>query len=329
MLIAKLSGINIISYYLPYVLTNSVGLDGPIARLLSAVNALTYLGSTFIGLYFIDRWGRRPLMMYGALGQSCCWLVLAILLILANHAASFSSKKLHLTSAAVLFFFLFNCFYGAAWLGVSWLYATEINSNRYRLAGMSYGVAVNRLIRFITVFVTPLGIANLGPRFYIIWTILNAFMIPIIKLFYPETAGRSLEDIDTMFEKYPTVWAYKYKAMTSRKPVTSERNTDEEIWIALEEMPSFGAIDYGGSEKSPVSASREASVSPKTPTTPSHFTPPPLTLPGPRQRVSPSFKAESHRSSSNDEPRQVWTDDLARHSAAHPLDTVPSRRSNA
>ena len=68
---------------------------------------------------------------------------------------------------------------------------------------------------------TPLGIARLGSQFYIIWTVLNGLMWPILYLFYPETAGRSLEDIDAMFEAHPTVWVFRNKSMTTRKPSPS------------------------------------------------------------------------------------------------------------
>ena len=214
----QLTGINIICYYLPYVLTESVGLEGSMARLLAAVNAMTYLCSTFIGLYFIEKWGRRRLMMFGALGQCCCWLSITILLSQADKIDDFSLKLRQLAGAAVFFFFLFNCFFGAGWQGVSWLYPTEINSTQYRICGMSYGVATNWLINFGVVFVTPLGIEKLGSQFYVIWTVLNALMVPIIWTFYPETAGRSLEDIDRMFEAHPTIWAFTHFSMISRRP---------------------------------------------------------------------------------------------------------------
>ncbi|KAL6718461.1 hypothetical protein ACLMJK_004552 [Lecanora helva] len=212
------TGINVICYYLPYVLTESVGLDGSMARLLAAVNAMTYLGSTFIGLFLIEKWGRRRLMILGAFGQFCCWLAITVLLRKASQTEIVSLKQRQLGGAAVFFFFVFNCFFGAGWLGVSWLYPTEINSTKYRIGGMSYGVATNWLLNFGVVFVTPLGIAKLGAQFYVIWTVLNALMVPTIWIFYPETAGRSLEDIDRMFEAHSTIWVFTHRSMVSRKP---------------------------------------------------------------------------------------------------------------
>ena len=230
----QLTGINIICYYLPYVFTESVGLDGSTARLLAAVNATTYFFSTFIGLSFVDRWGRRPLMMYGALGQCCCWLAIKLLLQAASEVEVLSLRQRQLGSAAVLFFFLFNVFFGASWQGVSWLYPTEINSTKHRIVGMSCGVAVNWLINFGVVFVTPLGIARLGSHFYTIWTVLNGLMVPILYLFYPETAGRSLEDIDGMFIEHPTVWVFTRKSMTGRSLSTSSGGED-----SGDDVPNF------------------------------------------------------------------------------------------
>ncbi len=233
----QLTGINIICYYLPYVLTESVGLEATTARLLAAVNAMTFLGSTFVGLFLIERWGRRRLMMSGALGQFCCWLTITILLSQAERTSLLSEKQRQLAAIAVFFFFLFNCFFGAGWQGVSWLYPTEINSTRYRICGMSYGVATNWLINFGVVFVTPLGIAKLGPQFYVIWTVLNALMVPVIFVFCPETAGRSLEDIDRMFEQHPTVWVFTHFSMVSRKPAANLTGGSTE----LDDVP----VSYG------------------------------------------------------------------------------------
>ena len=56
----------------------------------------------------------------------------------------------------------------------------------------------------MVVEITPIGINSLGWKFYIIWTVLNGAFVPVIYLFYPETAGRALEDIDRLFAKAMT-----------------------------------------------------------------------------------------------------------------------------
>lgn len=218
------TGINIICYYLPVVLKESVGLNGELSRLLAGVNATTYLLATFVGLYFIERWGRRRLMMYGAVGQFFCWIIITILLGAAKtatdnqigHMDPESPMAKALSAGSAAFFFLFNMFFGAGWQGVSWLYPTEINTTQKRNLGMSLGVGTNWAINFAIVFVTPLGIEKLGYWYYLIFAILNLVFVFIIYLFYPETSSRSLEVIDQMYDAHPSCWVYKQRAMTAR-----------------------------------------------------------------------------------------------------------------
>lgn len=58
---------------------------------------------------------------------------------------------------------------------------------------------------YMVVQVTPPGIQNLGWRFWIIWAVICFTFIPVTYLFYPETAGRTLEDIDRYFEGKPGI----------------------------------------------------------------------------------------------------------------------------
>lgn len=51
----------------------------------------------------------------------------------------------------------------------------------------------------MVVQITPIAIANIGWRTYIIFAALNATWVPIIYLFFPETKGLELEDVDRLF----------------------------------------------------------------------------------------------------------------------------------
>lgn len=63
--IVQLSGINATSYYLPTVLTSSVGLKEKLARLLTACNSIHYIFFSYLGMMLIDKWGRRGAMLVG------------------------------------------------------------------------------------------------------------------------------------------------------------------------------------------------------------------------------------------------------------------------
>lgn len=55
--------------------------------------------------------------------------------------------------------------------------------------------------QFLVVMVTPPAFANIGYQTYIIFAVINAFMVPCVYFFYPETAYRSLEEMDEIFQE--------------------------------------------------------------------------------------------------------------------------------
>ena len=72
------------------------------------------------------------------------------------------------------------------------------------------------------------GIQNLAWKFYIIWTILNASFVPIVYFIYPETADRSLEDIDDYYRTNPPLLVFRDKDVTSTKRPEKYRIREEE-----------------------------------------------------------------------------------------------------
>ncbi|EME89736.1 uncharacterized protein MYCFIDRAFT_71755 [Pseudocercospora fijiensis CIRAD86] len=198
--VQQLSGINVTSYYLPTVLITSVGFDNRMARLLAAVNSVSYLLFSLIGIPNVERWGRRKMLMYAAAGQCFCYMIITILLRYAAMPGYGSQKEV--ASASVAFFFLYYVFFGIGMQGVPWLYPAEINSLSMRSKGAALGTATNWIFNFMVVEITPIGIDTLGWKFYIIWTVLNFSFVPIVYLFFPETAGRTLEDIDEYFRTH-------------------------------------------------------------------------------------------------------------------------------
>ncbi|KAJ5273083.1 hypothetical protein N7478_008208 [Penicillium angulare] len=235
----QFSGINVTSYYLPTVLTTSVGLDESLARLLTACNSVQYLLFSLIGIPNVERWGRRMLMMFGAAGMCFCYIFITAL-IRYNEMPGYSHRE-EVASASVAFFFLYYIFFGIGMQGVPWLYPTEINSLTMRTKGAALGAATNWIFNFMVVEITPIGIQNLGWRFYIVWAVLNAAMVPTIYVFYPETAGRTLEDMDDYFRRNPPLFAFLDKeAISSKRPGRYEAR-DGHIMREKEEQ---GAVQY-------------------------------------------------------------------------------------
>ncbi|KAB8216477.1 general substrate transporter [Aspergillus novoparasiticus] len=200
----QLAGINVTSYYLPTVLMESVKLSETLSRLLAACNSVSYLVASTLAIPKIDGWGRRKLMIWCALGQGVCYLMITVLL-------RFSEKpdyphQTQVAAAAVAFFFCYYLFFGCSYQGIGWLLPVELNSLSMRTKGAALGTATNWAMNFMVVEVTPIGIQNLGWKFYIIWTVFNFSFIPVVYFFYPETANRALEDIDVFFRENHSIF---------------------------------------------------------------------------------------------------------------------------
>ncbi|TFK71024.1 general substrate transporter [Pluteus cervinus] len=208
----QLVGINVTSYYLPLVLQNSVGLSNTLSRLLAACNSVSYLLFSFFGLLLIEKAGRRKLMMWGAAGQCVCYIFISGLLARTSEPGVDPDLAKKYGAGATAFFFIYYLFFGICWQGVPWLYPTEINSLSMRTKGAALATASNWISNYIVVQITPPGIASLGWRFYLIWTVFNAIFIPIIYLIYPETANRHLEDIDRLYrDDKSMIFVYRNK----------------------------------------------------------------------------------------------------------------------
>ncbi|KAF9265000.1 general substrate transporter [Marasmius fiardii PR-910] len=187
----QISGINLITYYAT-LLFERLGLSDVKSRILAACNGTEYFLASWIAVFIIDRIGRRKLMLFGSIGQCLTMVLLAILGSLPK-----SNNAAQILSAVLLF--VFNTFFAIGWLGMTWLYPAEIVGLRMRGPANALSTASNWTFNFMVVMVTGPAFENIDYGTYIIFAVLNAFIVPVVFFFFPETAGRSLEDMDIIF----------------------------------------------------------------------------------------------------------------------------------
>lgn len=94
--------------------------------------------------------------------------------------------------------------------------------------------------------ITPPGIANLGWKFWLIWMVFCFSFVPITYLFYPETANRSLEDIDRFFGDNHGIFVFNNKLATQLSRPAIYEDADREIAtrndkLGLAEQPDLKA----------------------------------------------------------------------------------------
>lgn len=114
----QLSGINVLAYYLPVVLHRSVGLPELTARFIAAANAVSFWLTTTTSIFFVDKIGRRPLLMFGASGMALAFFGVGTGL---GIGTLFPDSHLPGIIATIFIWFFFTTF-SSGWISVPWLY---------------------------------------------------------------------------------------------------------------------------------------------------------------------------------------------------------------
>ncbi|KAL3429879.1 general substrate transporter [Aspergillus tetrazonus] len=185
---------NVIAYYLPVVLTRSVGLSSRMALILSAVDSMSLMFWGSMAALLIDRVGRKKLMLMGVAASSVCFALVAVGLRYGG------PDNKGMSIMAVVFIFVYYVFCGMPLLLIPYIYPAEINSQKTRNIGTSFATTVNWLFVYVVVVATPTAIQNIQWRYYMLYAIFNFCFIPLIHYFYVETATLSLEQVDRLFE---------------------------------------------------------------------------------------------------------------------------------
>jgi hypothetical protein len=88
---------------------------------------------------------------------------------------------------------------------LTFLYATEVAPLQLRAAISGASTVAVWIFNFLLAEVTPVGFNTIGSRYYIIYAVLNASIVPVVYFFFPETNGRTLEEINDIFMKSKNV----------------------------------------------------------------------------------------------------------------------------
>jgi sugar porter (SP) family MFS transporter len=166
----QISGINLITYYIPTILQSQIGLTGTVSRLISACNGTEYFAASWVAVFTVEKFGRRTLMIFGAIGMSLSMVALAVAEAVA--ASSEGQRKTSASIAQVVFLFVFNTFFAVGWLGMTWLYPAEIVPLKIRAPANALSTSSNWIWNFMVVMITPVAFANIGYKTYVIFAVM-------------------------------------------------------------------------------------------------------------------------------------------------------------
>ena len=159
------------------------------------VNVVT----TPIAFWTIDRFGRRPLLIWGAAGMCICQYIVAIVGVTDGRGSHTAHVVL------IVFICIYIAFFACTWGPTGWAVSGEVFPLSIRAKGIALSTASNWLWNFIISFVTPYIVdtdkGNLGGKVFFIWGSTCGLSMLFAYFCVYETKGLSLEQVDLMFEQ--------------------------------------------------------------------------------------------------------------------------------
>ncbi|KAL8713242.1 MAG: hypothetical protein Q9220_002763 [cf. Caloplaca sp. 1 TL-2023] len=192
----ELVGIGVVTVY-AVDLFQDAGFGLTLSKLLAGFNNISYMFSVIFAVITLDRYGRRSTMVWGAVAMA---LELLIAGILDKYAQIDGPNQRSFGAGVATLTFLYTATFGATWLTTPWLYPTEIFPLNVRAKGGAWSVVGWSIGNGIITMITPFLFQAISYGTLLLLFGLNIFCIPFVILMYPETAGRSLEQMDTFFE---------------------------------------------------------------------------------------------------------------------------------
>ncbi|KAF9895163.1 hypothetical protein FE257_000065 [Aspergillus nanangensis] len=215
----QLLGGNVAMYYVVYIF-QMAGMGS--ASLYSAIiQYVIFLVTTGIILPYIDRMGRRFLLLSGSITCMILHFAIAGTMATYGHAVDSIDGNANLTwkiggapgKAVISLSYIFVGIYGFTWAPAGWIYSSEVFPLKYRAKGVGLSAAGNWIFNFALAYFVAPAFTNIQWKTYIIFGVFCTVMNFHVYFLYPETSGRSLEEIDAMFDSNIKAWqSHKFEA---------------------------------------------------------------------------------------------------------------------
>lgn len=255
---AQLNGINMVSYYAPMIF-ELAGWIGRQAILMTGINSIVYVLSTIPPWYLVDGWGRKPLLMSGAVLMGVPLLIISYSLFLDN---------IYTPNVVVVSVIVFNAAFGASWGPIPWM-MNEVLPNSVRSKGAAMSTATNWLFNFLVGEMTPILLDLIKWRTYLICAASCALSFLCVHLLFPETKGLSLEEMGSVFDDNSSIFSFHSSASSGNNASTSANYGAAESGIEIRrtsisvETPNHANVINEAFRQSPASIARNPMAKPE------------------------------------------------------------------
>lgn len=195
-ILQQTTGINAILYYGAEIFSNALGYGPEDALKQQILLGFVNLIFTFVAIFTVDKWGRKPLLLTGTLGMLIGLSVLGI---------SIYSDNLGIISLIGILIFIGS--FALSMGPITWVMLSEIFPNKIRSSAMSIAVAAQWLFNAIVANVFPMMVGSEmnatsfnGSLPYAIFGIFCFITMVFVYVLIPETKGKSLEELEKIWD---------------------------------------------------------------------------------------------------------------------------------
>ncbi|KAL2262776.1 hypothetical protein VTK26DRAFT_70 [Humicola hyalothermophila] len=265
---SQLSGMNIMMYYIVYIMEGAQ-IASPLAT--ASIQYVINVVLTLPAIIFLDKWGRRPSLILGAFGMMT-WLFISGALQQyygqPNTDETRTPQNSDITwivhdnrpvsSAIVSCSYLFVATFATTWGPVSWTYPAEIYPSKIRAKAVSIATATNWFWNMVLAFAVPPLLWNISYKMYYIFGAFNAAAFIHMTLLAPETKGFTLEEMDDVFDSGRPAWK-KHKKRSRLEELEREIEAGN-LKVAVPAGEASAVREVVESEKKPATASALAAL---------------------------------------------------------------------
>ena len=190
-------GINAVLYFAPRIF-ESMGMGNPMEQ--TVIMGIINILFTLLAVFTVEKWGRKPLLIYGSIGMAIGAFGVALCNVLTGLPAIISVVSIMVYSASFMF----------SWGPICWVLIAEIFPNTIRGAAVAIAVAFQWIFNFIvsSTFVPMynMSLGDMGDKFghmfaYALYGIICVIAAIFVWRLVPETKGKTLEDMTRLWKK--------------------------------------------------------------------------------------------------------------------------------
>ncbi|KAE9394996.1 general substrate transporter [Gymnopus androsaceus JB14] len=192
----QLAGNGLVTYFLPAIFENAGVTSKQRQLVYNFANSILSAFGAFSGAAVTDKIGRRRRLYLGSFILAC---LLAIVAALSSKYGQAGNTNINGAHASITFIFLFGIAYSFTYTPLQALYCAEVMNQDMRGKGMAVHILISNIAGFINTFANSVGLGKLGWKYYFVFVGWNLVASGLWFLFGVETRGRTLEELDEVF----------------------------------------------------------------------------------------------------------------------------------